>query len=83
MCRILTFGEETLGPSNSPFLPEDRFDQDPGPISLKLKEEGVGVLYQVIRSRFDEKPISHPGLEDYPVQKHVLSLLAETEEGGF
>ena len=44
MCRILTFGEETLGPSNSPFLPEDRLDQDPGPIPLELKEEGVGVL---------------------------------------
>ena len=60
MCRILTFGEETLGPSNSPLLPEDRLDQDPGPIPLELKEEGVGVLYQVVRSRLDEKPISHP-----------------------
>ena len=60
MCRILTFGEETLGPSNSPFLPEDRLDQDPGPIPLELKEEGVRVLYQVVRSRLDEKTISHP-----------------------
>ena len=75
------FGVETFGPTNSPFLPQNRLDQDPSPISLELKEQGVGVLYQVIRSRLDEKTISDPRLEDNPVQKHVLSLLTETEEG--
>ena len=69
-------------PTYSPFLPEDRLHQDPSPISLQLKEQGVGVFNQVIRSCFDEKPISDPRLEDYSVQEYVLSLLAETEKGG-
>ena len=63
-----------------PFLPQHRLNQDPSPIPFQLKEQGVGVLYQVICSSFNEKPILNHWFEDKFVQKYVLSLLAETEE---
>ena len=63
-----------------PFLPQHRLNQDPSPIPFQLKEQGVGVLYQVICSSFNEKPILNHWFEDNSVQKYVLSLLAETEE---
>ena len=63
--------------SQSPFLPQSRLDQDPGPASLDLEEEGVRVVNKVIRSGLDEESVSQLRLEDDLVQENVLPSLAE------
>ena len=63
--------------SRLPFLPQSGLDQDAGPASLDLKEEGVRVVDQVVSPGLDEESVSQLRLEDDFVQEKVLPSLAE------